>query len=102
VQPYLGIGAGIQIAQMELKRYPENQTRTWLKGDDISPGIEFMTGFSLSLSQNVLMLFEYSYSYFSSDWEMKNQDTNEITKYIGLNTGGTSLTLGIAYRLDLR
>jgi opacity protein-like surface antigen len=102
VQPYLGIGAGIQIAQMELKHYPENQTRSWIKGDEISPGIQFMAGFSLSLSHGVMMLFEYNYSYFSSDWEMKNQDTNEMIKYINLNTGGTSLTLGIAYRLDLR
>jgi len=101
VQPYLGIGAGIQMAQMELKNYPENQTRTWLKGDEISPGIQFMAGFSFNLSQNVLALFEYSYSYFASDWEVKNQDTDEMIKMIGLNTGGTSLTLGIAYRLDL-
>jgi opacity protein-like surface antigen len=102
VQPYLGIGAGIQIARMELKHYPENQTRTWIKGDDISPGIQFMVGFSLSFSPNVMALFEYGYSYFSSDWEVKNQDTDEMIKYMGLNTGGTSLTLGIAYRLDLR
>jgi hypothetical protein len=61
-----------------------------------------MTGFSFYLSQHVMALFEYSYSYFSSDWEVKNQDTDEVVKMIGLNMGGTSLTLGIAYRLDLR
>ena len=102
IQPYLGMGLGIQIAQMELKHYPENQTRNWLKGDEVSPGIQFMTGFSLSLSSNLMLLFECDYSYFSSDWELENQDTGEKIKYIGLNTGGTSLSLGIAYRLNLR
>jgi opacity protein-like surface antigen len=102
VQPYLGMGLGIQLAQMELKQYPENQSRTWMKGDEISPGIQFMAGFSLSLSDNVMALFEYNYSYYASDWEINNHDTDEMVKMIGLNTGGTSLTLGIAYRLDLR
>ena len=102
VQPYLGVGLGIQVAHMELKNYPENRTRNWVKGDEVSPGIQFMTGLSVSLSSNILVLFECNYSYFSSDWEIENQDSGEMTKYIGLNTGGTSLSLGIAYRLDLR
>jgi opacity protein-like surface antigen len=103
VQPYLGVGAGIQMAQMEFKYNSQTtQTHTWMKGDEISPGIQFMAGLSLSLSDNVMALFEYSYSYFASDWEITDQDTDEMIKMIKLNTGGTSLTLGIAYRLDLR
>ncbi len=98
--PYFGIGGGIYFADWEEKysySYGNSYSRTWLKGSSAPFGVHFLTGIDYDLWRNLYLQFEYRYSYVESDWELKDQDTDEREKIRDLDIGGTSLKLGLGY-----
>lgn len=98
--PYFGVGGGIYFADWEEKysySYGSTYNRTWLKGSSTPVGVHFLTGIDYDLWRNLYLQFEYRYSYVDSDWELKDQDTDEREMIRDLDIGGTSLKLGLGY-----
>jgi opacity protein-like surface antigen len=98
--PYFGIGGGIYFADWEEKySYSSGSSyrREWLKGSSAPFGVHFLAGIDYDLWRNLYLQFEYRYSYVDSDWELKDQDTDEREKIRDLDIGGTSLKLGLGY-----
>jgi len=102
VTPVLGTGFGVYISEWEQKHYYENVGGTlvqeYLKGSSIPIGIHCLIGCYYPLYDNLLFDCECRYSYAESDWKIKDDERNTETKFIGLNTGGVSLRLGLSFR----
>lgn len=101
VIPYLGAGAGVYISDWEQKFFQEGLDvfeREWLKGSANPVGIHFMAGFQRSFYNKLYFDAELRYSYVENDWELEDVDTREKTYPYDLNTGGTSLKLGLGHQ----
>jgi outer membrane protein W len=98
VKPYFGAGFNVNFAKWEQKHFPENDDRTWLQGNEVPLGYKFFMGFDVPIYHDLLFNFQFNYNYASTDWTIHDVDTNEEIKYDNLNTGGTGLKFGLAYR----
>ncbi len=99
VIPYMGIGFGIYFTEWEEKHFPENATRTWMKGSAMPVGIHFLTGFSCPLYGDLFFTGNLEYSFASTDMKVKNADNNDEREIRDLNIGGMTISLGLAFSL---
>jgi outer membrane protein W len=98
IVPYIGTGLGFYYGSMENKRMPETGERTWSAGNAVSGGITWYTGIFIPIYYDLLFNLDAGYHVALGDWELENQDSQIVTKYEGLNTGGISFNIGLAYR----
>ena len=98
VVPYFGTGLGFYYGSMETKIMPENGQRTWNAASAISGGVTCYSGIFLPIYFDLLLSMEVGYNLALGNWELEDQDDQTVTKYEGLNTGGISFNIGMAFR----
>lgn len=98
VVPYFGTGLGFYYGSMETKRMPEVGQRSWMAGNAISGGFACYSGIFIPIYYDLLLNLDAGYNVALGNWELEDQDNQSITKYEGLNTGGISFNIGLAYR----
>jgi hypothetical protein len=98
VVPYFGTGLGFYYGSMETKRMPENGQRTWYAGSAISGGLTCYSGIFIPIYFDLLLNLETGYHLALGNWDLEDQDDQTVTRYEGLNTGGISFNIGLAFR----
>jgi hypothetical protein len=98
VVPYFGTGLGFYYGSMETKIMPENGQRTWNAASAILGGVTCYSGIFLPIYFDLLLSMEVGYNLALGNWELEDQDDQTVTKYEGLNTGGISFNIGMAFR----
>ena len=98
---YLGIGAGLNIAEFKYKHaitIAEEATGYMSeKYNDVAPEYFIITGLDVPLTRKFFLQTEIRYSYCSSDWDMYyNGFTTK--KVAGVDIGGTTLQIGLEKR----
>lgn len=96
--PYVGMGTGVLIATWEQKDFPENATRTWLKGSANPIDFLFKSGFIFPVYYDLLLTGEISYDYAATTWKIEDVDSGDQYEMRDLNIGGVSLKIGLAFR----
>ncbi len=89
----------LYLIRWETRHDPEDQTRTWYKGEFVLPGLHFMAGCQTPLYHDLLFDGQLRYNFVSGKARIRNEDTGEEKEYQALNLGGVSLHLGLAFRL---
>jgi len=97
VNPYLGLGLGAYLIRWETRHEPEEGTRTWYRGEFVMPGFHFIAGFHYPFYYDLMLEGQFRYGYVAGNAKITNEDTGSETQYQGLNLGGVSLTMGLAY-----
>jgi len=98
VVPYFVTGLGLYYGSMETKIMPENGPREWRAGSAISGGITCYSGIFIPVYFDLLLNLEVGYNLALGNWDLEDQDDQTVVRYEGLNTGGISFNIGLAFR----
>lgn len=98
--PYFGFGGGIYFTnweEFETRTYGSGLLRTWYKGSESPIGAHFLAGLGYRIWKGASLSLETRYSYVHSDWVLKEEDSQQISKRADINIGGISIRLGVSY-----
>ncbi|MFC1481214.1 hypothetical protein ACFL6E_03090 [Candidatus Neomarinimicrobiota bacterium] len=98
-QPYLAMGAGFYLIQWEIRHEPEDQDRTWYRGEFALPGLHFMAGCQSPLYHDLIVDGQIRYNFVVGKARIRDEDTGREIEYQAMNLGGVSLQLGLAFSL---
>ncbi|MFB0516386.1 MAG: hypothetical protein ACETWG_07265 [Candidatus Neomarinimicrobiota bacterium] len=98
VQPYFGMGFGMNLMRWETRRDIENGSPNWYKGEFIVPDFHFLLGFYRPVYFDLMLVGEFRYSFMPGKARIEDQNSHTELEYLDMNFGGFSMELGLAFR----
>ncbi len=99
--PYLGAGVGFYVSQWKAqheREVGETLVRTVDETQFTGLGLHGVAGFHRSLYYDIMLETQFRYTWIPSNVRIVDDETGTWITNEGLNIGGVSLTLGLAYQ----
>lgn len=98
IQPYVGAGIGVSIAQVRDINFQTSPGTMTGKGSDVAFGYQFLAGARAYVHKKVFLFGEYKY--FGSSYDWKSESSSGVsgpTTSLTFRTHIVALGLGVAF-----